>query len=414
MSDFDLGQPTFDLLELRSFRRDTVLQYSLTNRVADLRILFLGSSAPVLAGLPWLATELNPGAGELAPLTVALSTMAGLACGLLTVRERAARGRRLRRLDRELSLGDLSIEQPSAAIGGGGRPTVASLRGRRRVVALCAPTAVLERSLEAAAIYRHRLAQSGVVLVAVPLGIDNAARGDIWPAVAREAEAEGWLWRPTDLNEWREYFRALIEDRRSTEGADDRGCWLALSLAGRSVGSSFGNPTWDELLGTQLQPLEAIPPDEGARAGGLAEGGVLVAQAQLYKALAAADAEAVARLFAAADDAEVSELAAGGRLDGWPTVLQYDATVGLRVASQDARIAEGGRVAYSTGLEFPKSGGTLLSTQRWIDANFGGEGGADWQLVQHRTIPYSMAVDAAACLRCDHRGCVALQRTGGG
>ena len=51
---------------------------------------------------------------------------------------------------------------------------------------------------------------------------------------------------------------------------------------------------------------------------------------------------------------------------------------------------------------------SLLCTQRWRRA---GSSGA-WRLAQHRTIPYTPDLDAPACLRCDHRGCVALVREG--
>ena len=39
MQDYDLGRKEFDLLELQSFRRETILQYSLINRTEQLRIL---------------------------------------------------------------------------------------------------------------------------------------------------------------------------------------------------------------------------------------------------------------------------------------------------------------------------------------------------------------------------------------
>ena len=46
MQDYDLGRKEFDLLELQSFRRETILQYSLINRTEQLRILLLALSAP--------------------------------------------------------------------------------------------------------------------------------------------------------------------------------------------------------------------------------------------------------------------------------------------------------------------------------------------------------------------------------
>ena len=79
----------------------------------------------------------------------------------------------------------------------------------------------------------------------------------------------------------------------------------------------------------------------------------------------------------------------------------------MRLSSQDATVA--GETAFSTGLEFPAGGkgASLLCTQRWARDQAGG-----WRLAQHRTIPYMVETDAGAALRCDRRGCVALQRTG--
>ena len=73
-------------------------------------------------------------------------------------------------------------------------------------------------------------------------------------------------------------------------------------------------------------------------------------------------------------------------------------------------MAADGKSAYSTAIEFPTDGvGSLLCTQRWERA----ADGDGWRLAQHRTIPYAPGTDAPACLRCDGRGCVVLQRAGG-
>ena len=115
--------------------------------------------------------------------------------------------------------------------------------------------------------------------------------------------------------------------------------------------------------------------------------------------------EAQTAAWLASDDMGQSHL-----LDGWEAVLGADATRGMALASADTRVA--GREAWSTGIEFPAGGrGSLLCTQRWVDVAVEGAPAA-WRLAQHRTIPYAEDTDAAACLRCDRRGCCALQRTG--
>lgn len=88
--DFEFSGEQFDLLALRSFRRDALLQYDATNQSEPLRIAlsFLG----ILFGLsyPSLAGELGsaPG-GDLATTAASLTGAAG--CALLFQRNRAAR-----------------------------------------------------------------------------------------------------------------------------------------------------------------------------------------------------------------------------------------------------------------------------------------------------------------------------------
>lgn len=422
--NYDLSQQGFDLLELRTFRRDALLQYAVSQRSQQLRILFYASSAVVSATFPWLFEQLIPSAANFDLPTIAACELGGLFFGALAANEKSLRGKVLLRMDRELSLAGFSIWQPGSAVGGTQKRQLSTLRDRRRVVVMAGPPAMLLGELKRAAIYRRRLEQSGIALVFVAAEEDASGGDDAaWADAARKAEAEGWLWQPTDAAAWRSYFDELLSNRASPVSVGTECAWFALSLKGRSCASGVGALAWDELLGTKLPPLRSLLPSEpSATPNGGEEAAVLLAQSDLYAALAKADHAAVAALFAAEDDGEVTELAANGRLDGWETVLKYDATVGLQVASQDVYVS--GDEAWSTALEFPAGGGgaSLLCTQRWAksELQLGGEGAADhddsstttWRLVQHRTIPYTEDVDAAACLRCDHRGCVALQRQG--
>ena len=54
---------------------------------------------------------------------------------------------------------------------------LAELRDKRRVVAVAAPSAVLADFVTAAAVYRRRLAQSGVIMVVVPTDSEQADEG---------------------------------------------------------------------------------------------------------------------------------------------------------------------------------------------------------------------------------------------
>lgn len=415
--EFDLAAEQWDFLEGKSFRRDTLLQYSLTNRVEQLRLLFFASSAVVGAAYPWLASELffsSSAASD--PATIAASAASSLGFGFAAFNTKKVRGRKLQRLERELAASKLSVWQPNNPLGAKARSTLEQLRSTRRVVAICAPPTVLTTAIESAGVYRRRFAESGIVLVAIaPPGSEESSA---WTTAATAAERQGWLWQPTSSKDWSGYFTELLGSRATLEG----GAFFALSLKGRSVGSGLGVPPWDELLGTALPPLASLSPDAPADAGASpSETTVIEAQARLYAAITAADADAVRALCLDADDEEVTSLREGGRLDGWPIVLQGSATVGMRLASQDARVTADMREAWSTGLEFPAPGGTaggvtgsLLCTQRWVNVapRQDPTAAAEWRLAQHRTIPFAEGFDAPACLRCDRRGCVALQRVG--
>ena len=451
--NYDLGRPEFDLLELKSFRRETILQYSLINRPEQLRIILLSSSAVISACAPSIAAELFPsGADGTSLQTLAIAAYAAselcpsnsssthcsvrsatharvrapcwsrvstVGFAALAFGEKSSRGAKLRRLESEYALGELSATKPATALADAKSIRLVELRDKRRVVAITAPRAVIRQFLSSASIYRRRLAQSGIIVVAVPTDADEGDDGSSADdGVARVAAEEGWLWQPTQPAVWTEYFAGLLAAKGGAVPAD--GAWLALSLKGRSVASGVGLPQWDELLGTKLPPLAPPRRDEPAAATrDDDEAAVLAAQARLYAAIVAADGAAVEALCAARDDDEVSALAATGRLDVWQTVLKYDATVGMVLSGADATVSEGGGEAHSTGIEFPRTSrrgggggggaggvGSLLCTQRWLNVD------GEWRLAQHRTIPYMVETDAGAALRCDRRGCVALQRTG--
>eukprot|EP00316_Scyphosphaera_apsteinii_P008227 CAMPEP_0119310626 /NCGR_PEP_ID=MMETSP1333-20130426/19675_1 /TAXON_ID=418940 /ORGANISM="Scyphosphaera apsteinii, Strain RCC1455" /LENGTH=470 /DNA_ID=CAMNT_0007314841 /DNA_START=69 /DNA_END=1481 /DNA_ORIENTATION=- len=411
MSDmqYDLAAPTYDWLEGREFRRSTMLQYGVSQRSQQLRIIFFTSSSLISLLLPYLSTELFASAPFTA-LGLAGCAVSALAFGAAGWSEKKTRGKVLVRMERELRLGELSIWQPYSAIGGDSKRALSDLRGKRRVVALCGEPSKLLAALQSAAVYRRRLAQSGIVLVGVLAdGCTDDFVASAYSSAARAAEGEGWLWQPTDLVAWRVYFTELLSGSGCMI-AD--GAWLALSLQGRSCASGVGSPTWDELLGTKFPPLGPLSRSEpAAKARGNAEMRILAAQRKLYAALSSANAEGVVALCLSKDDAEVTQLQQAGRLDGWETVLKGSATIDLTVSSQDVTVDPNQRKAFTTALEFPKDskGNSLLSTQLWVLSE--GEGmPPEWLLAQHRTIPYTEDIEAAACLRCDHRGCTALQR----
>lgn len=408
---WDLKAQSFDLLEGRNFRRDTIASYAAGWYSQELRILGFAVTAALAAVAPSWLPQLSPG--------FQFDIFGLLGCGVSaiffasqSVREKGTRGKVLRRIESENLIADLSIAQPNAAVGFGSQQfMLESLRGKNRIVALAGTPSALLEELRRAAVYKRRYKQSGAIIVCVPFYEEGDANNEEWRTVARLSEAEGWVWQPTNLDQWRAYYEERLSgfDKPMTEIAK-KGAFFALDLRGRACASGTGAIPWDELLGTKLQPLDSLSPTERpATARNSAEEAILTTQQRLYDSLTAADQATVKSLFLPVDDAEVTGIATIGRLDGWETVLKYDATVGMGISSQDVTISQDGKTAYSTGLEFPSGGDgfSLLCTQSWALDSEG-----EWKLTQHRTIPYQVGTDAPACLRCDHRGCVALQRTG--
>ena len=166
---YDLARLTWDLLENRKFRRETLLQYAVTSRVDQLRLLFFASSSVVAAVFPWFARELVPDlVSDVGISSAVLSAAASAAFAALALGEKSNRGKKLVRLERELALGELSVWQPDSPIGARSKPQLlASLRGKRRLIACCAAPSRLLTVARAAAVYRRRFEQSGVVLVLV-------------------------------------------------------------------------------------------------------------------------------------------------------------------------------------------------------------------------------------------------------
>ena len=91
--EYDLAAPKFDLLEMRSFRRDATLQYAVSQRSQQLRIIFFASSAVVAAAAPWAAGALLSDVSILDARGLAGCAAASLLFGSLAARERGLRGK---------------------------------------------------------------------------------------------------------------------------------------------------------------------------------------------------------------------------------------------------------------------------------------------------------------------------------
>ena len=98
---------------------------------------------------------------------------------------------------------------------------------------------VFQRSQQLRILF-FRLAQCGAALVAVPFEDGPELAPLACTGAAKVAEAEGWLWQPTDLSAWRGYFLELLSNAATPARAADEGAFFALSLRGRSCASGVG------------------------------------------------------------------------------------------------------------------------------------------------------------------------------
>ena len=155
--------------------------------------------------------------------------------------------------------------------------------------------------------------------------------------------------------------------------------------------------------------LGAVPNDQSAVAEATEDArGLLQAQESFYAALTSKDVPRMDALWAGAEiDESVSEaLEQGGRIEPWAAGSPSFPPAGMRATDRDCLIVSP-TAAWTTAVERPAEGGTLLAVQRWRRGGIG----QDWLLSSHRYIPWSAdGATAVVTLRCDGRGCVLLGR----
>ncbi|EKX47698.1 hypothetical protein GUITHDRAFT_106687 [Guillardia theta CCMP2712] len=414
---FDLiGGRDWDLLSLRQFRREARLRYASLNQSEPLRILLFALLTVFSASASALAEALD---SSLSDPEKATSLVVSVASFLLFLRERGRRTAQLVRFDRESMASDLSAAFEDPLTGSRKSLKLRDLREKLRVLVVYGDAETLKAVLKEAAVYRRRLLQSQVALVAA--SSDGSSRKD-WE-VPKSARG-GWLWEATEKQAERDGRQRRLADLncRASSGG---GAWFALNKKGRSRASGLGAPRFDELLGSRLPPTELSEQDAPffteldesvAAAQGrfydvsLPQGGNEVTSEQ---ALTNGKLEEMRALFSEELSEDVSEFVnLGGRLDPWDSQLREGSRPqGMKISSRDVTVADDGLEAWTTCLEQPAGGfGTLLATQRWKRKESGGAD-AQWTLVAHRTIPFSLNAGAMAILRCDCRGCVAGLRT---
>ena len=422
---FSFSGQQFDILSLRSFRRDTILQYDATNQSEPLRIALTLFGVLFSLSVPALSSELRIGDELTADVGAVLG--AGIS-GALFLRNRGARTNRMAKIDKEYALGDLR-----ATFRGVQTRYLRELRGKRRVVAVVGTRSVVDGAIAEARVYRRRITAADAVVVPVYTDVSGGGGGGDG-TIGGEAESK-YLWTAADPAEWQSYFRELLDARGMTSSGAN-GAWIGLNVKGRTFGSALGSPKWDELLGTALQPVgdgfgdfkevktsaEEAAAEAAATAssmGTVARGAeanaeavaqateLLAAQSTFYDALTSGDVTTMNGLWDMTPDPAVSEtLADGARIEPWKAGSPSFPPSGMRPSDSDALILSPTE-AWTTAVERPAEGGTLLATQRWSRASEQDE----WKIATHRYIPWSAdGATAVAALRCDGRGCVLLGR----
>ena len=120
---FDVSGQQFDLLSLRSFRRDTILQYDATNQSEPLRIALTLLGILFSLSLPALAVDFR-----IDELTANVGALVGTGIsGGFFARNRAARLARMLKVEREYAMGDLRAiyrGRQTSSLRGAPRPAV--------------------------------------------------------------------------------------------------------------------------------------------------------------------------------------------------------------------------------------------------------------------------------------------------
>ena len=422
---FDLSKPTFDLFSLKSIRNDALLQYSSLNQSEPLRINLFLILAVSLFSFPTLSEAVIGEEAQLA--SIVASTLGGVGAVGLFIKECQNRLKQLNRIEKELNAEFLTIKLPTknkfdeAIYGNQATTSLKSLKGKKRILAICGPSAKLEEILVPFRVFRRRLAQAGALIAVVPTDLKGADSVMDWKNLGineNEIRSCQWLGQVQDSDKWIDYFQALADGT-----SKDDLIWFGLNNNGRSFASASGEaPRLLEILGQNLRPIDMLDDSDEAEGTlgfsstdvGLIDE-VLKRQQAFYGALTGGDLEGMKEICSSNKATEVSEiLDAGGRADAWESCLEEGARpAGMKTSGFDVLLSSPTE-AYSTCIEFPANtggysdpfGATLLAMQRWGRANEKDE----WKLEYHQTIPWSSDTRAGGTLRCDGRGCVALTR----
>lgn len=245
-NQFDVTKQVFDPLSLRSVRGDAIVRYDATNQSEPLRIVLYAVSALTLLSAPSLVEAIGYEAMNI-PTTIATIALSASSGGLF-VRECTRRARQLTRIEKELNSESLPIRLPTNPFSEMpfSKPivlkTLKSLKMPPRIIALCGNRSKLSEALSSLAVYRNRLSQASVFVVAIPT--DGSTAKD-WQELD-SSSYKTWVADSYQPQVWLDYFRDLIDDETSD---DFDFLWFGLNSNGRSFGSGDGKIQIIELMG---------------------------------------------------------------------------------------------------------------------------------------------------------------------
>ena len=409
LPSYSFNKSSFDVLSLITVSERTLLQYNSTNQSEPLRIYLYLTLSVLLLFSGALGSALDVSVG---PAAEAASRALGMGAAGLFVREAGFRRRQLKRIELEQSARALPITV-GGRLGGVRETSVGGLDGDKRVLVVRGNGEELREVEEVARALASRWRTAGAVLLLCCTD-GKAERGENtfsapWLATVPKGKAEG---------RWDDFFEELLatggEERSdSSSSSSSQSCWFGLNTNGRSFGSGLGQPDFLTVFGSSLRPTEflSVPEEAPAPPASEVEAELLEAQSKFYAFLtdsgAPSDAETI---FSAGGSPAVADVKrSGGRADPWSACL----APGARPASMsyfDAQAyAPSEDRAYTSNVEAPDPGRpfeTLLALQRWRRD----EGGGEWMLETHSTVPWNQESKAGGMLLCDVTGCVALTR----
>ena len=407
MQQYDISKPVFDLYAFRSVRGDALAKYNSLNQSEPLRINLFGLCILVFLSIPTLSSDFNGG-----PLTIpqtSLAVLGAIGSAFLFAQECQKRSKQLTRLEKELFARDLQLRPPSSLLADrpyGNAMSIQQLQeygGGPRILALySASVNEMENVLADLRVYGKRLKQANVLVVPI-----------VKQAQLPTARTE-WLATPENPNEWLSYFESLSSDSDVVPAPTFK--WFGLSSTGRSFGSGTGYPpSWLQLLGQHLRPLDIMDAQDDAVSESIPEDtrAVVAQQRVFYDALTNGKLEQLENVFVEGTTQHVTDVMnQGGRLDSWRFCLEDGARPeGMKIGNTDVVIDDSKARAFSTCIEYPVADGLtdarLLAVQEWVRKD---GASSEWRMVQHQTIPWSTDVTAAGTLICDCRGCVSLVR----